>query len=82
MKQSDTLWLSDTPSILLDSWGVHFYNRVFCIFFNGWINCKDGFHTDTFKEKLVILQSIGITIMKSKETRVITYTPADIIVII
>jgi len=27
-----------------------------------------------YKEKLVILQSIGIIVMKSKETRVVTYT--------
>jgi len=33
-----------------------------------------------YKEKLVILQSIEIIVIKSKETRVITYTPADILV--
>jgi len=27
-----------------------------------------------FKEKLVILQAIGIIVIKSKETRVVTYT--------
>ena len=27
-----------------------------------------------YKEKLVILQSIGIMVIKSKETRVVTYT--------
>ena len=30
--------------------------------------------TNKYKEKLVILQSIGIIVIKSKETRVITYT--------
>ena len=30
--------------------------------------------TNKYKEKLVILQSIGITVIKSKETRMITYT--------
>jgi len=30
--------------------------------------------TSKYKEKLVILQSIGIVVIKSKETRVITYT--------
>jgi len=29
--------------------------------------------TNKYKEKLVILQSIGIIVIKSKETRVITY---------
>ena len=29
---------------------------------------------------LVILQSIGILVIKSKETRVVIYTPADILV--
>ena len=33
-----------------------------------------------YKEKLVILQSIGIIVIKSKETRVITYTYTDILV--
>ena len=28
--------------------------------------------TSTYKEKLVILQSIGIIVIKSKETRVVT----------
>ena len=32
------------------------------------------------KEKLVILHSIGIIKNKSKETRIITYAPADILV--
>ena len=36
--------------------------------------------TNKYKEKLVILQSIGIIVIKSKETRVVTYTPADILV--
>jgi len=36
--------------------------------------------TNKCKEKLVILQSIGIIVIKSKETRMITYTPADILV--
>ena len=31
-------------------------------------------------DKLVVLQSIGITVIKSKETRVVTYKPADILV--
>jgi len=30
--------------------------------------------TNKYKEKLVILQSIGIKVIKSKETRMITYT--------
>jgi len=30
--------------------------------------------TNNYKEKLVILQSIGIIVIKSKETRMITYT--------
>ena len=30
--------------------------------------------TNKYKEKLVILQSIGIIVIKSKETRMITYT--------
>jgi len=30
--------------------------------------------TNNYKEKLVILHSIGIIVIKSKETRVITYT--------
>ena len=29
--------------------------------------------TNKYKEKLVILQSIGIIVVKSKETRVVTY---------
>ena len=29
--------------------------------------------TNKYKEKLVILQSIGIMLIKSKETRVVTY---------
>ena len=33
-----------------------------------------------YNEKLVILQSIGIIVIKSKITRVVTYTPADILV--
>ena len=30
--------------------------------------------------EIVSLQSIGIIVIKNKETRVITYTPADILV--
>ena len=30
--------------------------------------------TNKYKEKLVILQSIGIIVLRSRETRVITYT--------
>jgi len=30
--------------------------------------------TNKYKEKFVILQSIGIIVIKSKETKVITYT--------
>ena len=33
-----------------------------------------------YKGKLVILQSIGIIVIKIKKTRVITYAPADILV--
>ena len=32
------------------------------------------FYNDKYKEKLAILQSIGIIVIKSKETRVVTYT--------
>ena len=32
--------------------------------------------TNKYKEKHIILQSTGIIFIKSKETRVITYTPA------
>ena len=32
-----------------------------------------------YNKKFVILQSIGIIVIKSKETRVVTYTPADIL---
>ena len=39
-------------------------------------------YTNKCKEKLVILQLIGIIVIKSKETRVLAhlYTPADILV--
>jgi len=30
--------------------------------------------TNKYKEKFVILQAIGIIVIKSKETRVVTYT--------
>ena len=36
--------------------------------------------TNNYKEKLVTLQPIGIIVIKCKGTRVITYTPADILV--
>ena len=32
------------------------------------------FNVDKYREKFVILQSIGIIVIKSKKTRVITYT--------
>ena len=35
--------------------------------------------TNKYKEKLVILQSIGIVVIKNKETRLNIYTPADIL---
>ena len=33
-----------------------------------------------YKEKLIILHLIGIIVIKGKEKRVVTYTPADILV--
>ena len=36
--------------------------------------------TNKYKEKLVILQSMGIIKIKSNKTRMVTYTPADILV--
>jgi len=38
------------------------------------------FNVDKYREKIVILQSVGIIVIKSKETRVVTFTPADILV--
>ena len=37
-------------------------------------NLNQEFMIYEYKEKLVILQSIGIIVIKSKETRMITYT--------
>ena len=36
--------------------------------------------TNKYNAKLVILQSIGIIVIKSKEARIVTYTPVDIVV--
>ena len=33
-----------------------------------------GLDIDKYKQKLIIVQSIGIIVIKSKETRMITYT--------
>ena len=41
---SDTLWSSDTPTILIIDWDAHLNNRTFCIFRNDWIDCRDAFH--------------------------------------
>jgi len=35
---------SDTPTISIDDWGVHLDDQTFCIFCNGWIDCRDVFH--------------------------------------
>ena len=28
----------------MDNWGMHFNDRTFCIFRNGWIDCGDSFY--------------------------------------
>ena len=62
---------------LIDSQGVHFNNRVFVIFHNDWIDCRDAFdvvlclskQARIRKKKSLILQPIGIIVIKSKEAR-------------
>ena len=44
MKRSDTLRLSDAPTMLIDNWGVRLNDRTFHIFRNGWIDGRDAFH--------------------------------------
>ena len=34
---------SDTPTILIDNWGVHLNDQTFHISPNCWIDCRDAF---------------------------------------
>ena len=42
---SDTLRLSNIPTILIDNRGTHLDNQTFRIFHIGWIDCREAFHT-------------------------------------
>ena len=41
---SNALQSSDISTILIDNWGACLEDQTFCIFCNGWIDCRDAFH--------------------------------------
>ena len=50
-KLKDERQSRDIPTILIDNWGARLndqkfciFHNEFCIFCNGWINCRYGFH--------------------------------------
>jgi len=62
MSECEVHWQTDFPLIVY--WA---HQEIFMV-----ISLKK--QTNKYKEKLVILQSIGIIVIKSKETMMITYT--------
>jgi len=62
MSEYKVYWLTGFPII------------IYCAPRNNYGDLSQKKQTNKYKEIFVILQSIGIIVMKSKETRVITYT--------
>ena len=62
MSEYEVHWLMDFPLIIY--WAPR----------NNYGDFSKKKQTNKYKKKLIILQSIGIILTKSKETRMITYT--------
>jgi len=67
MSECEAYWIMDFP-LILNNYGMH-QELIMVI--------SQIRQTNNYKEKIVISQSIGIIVIKSKETRVVTYTLTD-----